>query len=81
MESGSTQDSIVAVNVDGVLLGDDLSLMHFNDFWMKMSLANRNLVLVYLTGRPLKDLLSVKAIVHPDFVVVEGGSAVYEMVN
>lgn len=69
----------LVTDLDGTLLGDSNALATFNDEWLSSHLW-RGSLLVYNTGRNLKDFLTVahdQNLIRPDYAVCGVGTEIY----
>ena len=70
---------LLSINVDGVLCGEYISLLNFKTALLKHFYFNRQIKLVYLTGRTFNSLLSHPDLLLPDYVATEGGSKIFRL--
>lgn len=62
---GNMEEEVVVIDVDGVLVGDELSLLHFNSFWISRFYFCGKLPLIYTTGRSIEDVVRINSIILP----------------
>eukprot|EP00923_Selenidium_pygospionis_P031648 GHVN01056011.1.p1 GENE.GHVN01056011.1~~GHVN01056011.1.p1 ORF type:complete len:530 (+),score=72.30 GHVN01056011.1:71-1660(+) len=70
---------VLVTDLDGTLVGHDDHLKEFNTYWLREH-AWRGSVLVYSTGRNLKDMLTVahdRDLLKPDYAVCGVGTEIY----
>ncbi|EEA07946.1 sucrose-6F-phosphate phosphohydrolase family protein [Cryptosporidium muris RN66] len=74
-----TPPIVLITDLDGTLLGSDKYLEIFQDFWIRQH-AFKGSILIYSTGRNLKDFLKVskeKSLIRPDYAICGVGTEIY----
>lgn len=71
---------MICSDLDGTLIGNKSHLKQFNVFWITECMFRDDLVLVYSTGRDVKEinkLIVKKSLLWPEYLVLGCGSYIY----
>lgn len=72
--------TLMVINADGVLCGEEATLLQFNRIFMRDFYFDGQHRLIYTTGRPVERLFSEEqALLLPAYVISEGGSRIHHL--